>query len=603
MYPIPPTEHLVENRVCRKCQVNFPITDKDMEFYSKVSPIFDGKKYLIPPPTLCPDCRQQRRLSFHNERRLYKRKCAVTKTNIISTYSSISPYTVYGNECWWSDAWNELEYGKDINFTQSCMAQFHELFQKVPRQALVVQFQENSEFLNFAYKIKNCYLIFASSEDEDCYYGNRINYSKQCIDCFLIKECEHCYECISAYNSYNCHYSTRIQKCSESQYLYDCIGCDCCFMCSNQRNKKFYFKNMPYSENEYKQILKNYCEKPAKEIRQEFFNFLLSTPHRSANIFNTMWWLGDNIQNAKEIKYVFDGDQIENVAYSWFVDDTYDSMDLDYGNINTRLNYESLGTWATASNILFSINVWPDVTNMLYCDSCSSCNHCFLSVGIRNKSYFILNKQYTREEYESLVPRIIEKMMSDGEWWEFFPNTLSPFGYNETVANEYYPLTKAEALNKGFTWSDYEAPFPKVEKIIKSSLLPEDITQIPDDILNWAIECEVSKKPFRIIKQELDFYRKYSLPIPRRHPDQRHLDRMKLRNPRKLFERKCDCERCEENWKEKGVWKEEEFEWMNALTSSGGSTGWRRKKMITTYAPERKEIVYCEVCYEREVAG
>ncbi|MBU0627024.1 hypothetical protein KKG31_00015 [Patescibacteria group bacterium] len=49
-----------------------------MEFYSKVSPIIAGKKYLIPAPTLCPDCRQQRRISFRNERSLYKRKCDLT---------------------------------------------------------------------------------------------------------------------------------------------------------------------------------------------------------------------------------------------------------------------------------------------------------------------------------------------------------------------------------------------------------------------------------------------------------------------------------------------------------------------------------------------
>ena len=137
--------------------------------------------------------------------------------------------------------------------------------------------------------------------------------------------------------------------------------------------------------------------------------------------------------------------------------------------------------------------------------------------------------------------------MSDGEWGEFFPASLSPFGYNETVAQEYYPLSRSEAISQGFNWSDYEAPFPKVEKIIPASRLPDNIDDIPDDILAWAIECEVSKKPFRIIKQELEFYRKHHLPIPRRHPDVRHMDRMKMRNPRKLFERLCDCEKCEEN--------------------------------------------------------
>jgi hypothetical protein len=79
----------------------------------------------------------------------------------------------------------------------------------------------------------------------------------------------------------------------------------------------------------------------------------------------------------------------------------------------------------------------------------------FLCVGLRNKSYCILNKQYTKEEYEELVPRIIEKMMTtplrqgfEGqmEWGEFFPTSLSPFGYNETVAQEYFPMMREEAL-------------------------------------------------------------------------------------------------------------------------------------------------------------
>jgi hypothetical protein len=69
-----------------------------------------------------------------------------------------------------------------------------------------------------------------------------------------------------------------------------------------------------------------------------------------------------------------------------------------------------------------------------------------------------------------------------------------------------------------------------VSKILPASKLPENIKDIPDDILNWAIECETTGKPFRIIKQEFDFYRKQSLPIPKRHPDQRHLDRMKQRS-------------------------------------------------------------------------
>ena len=77
-----------------------------------------------------------------------------------------------------------------------------------------------------------------------------------------------------------------------------------------------------------------------------------------------------------------------------------------------------------------------------------------------------MNKQYTKEEYEVLVPKIIEHMVKTGEWGEFFPAKYSHFGYNQTMNMTKYPLTKDEALRQGFTWSDFEAPFPKVAKTI-----------------------------------------------------------------------------------------------------------------------------------------
>jgi hypothetical protein len=108
---------------------------------------------------------------------------------------------------------------------------------------------------------------------------------------------------------------------------------------------------------------------------------------------------------------------------------------------------------------------------------------------------------------------------------------MSPFGYNETVAQEYFPLEKEDSLERKFNWSNYEAPFPSVSKVLDTEgmkRLPEDVSQIPDDILNWALTCEDTGKRFRIIRQELDFYRKHHLPIPKKHPDVRHIERMKI---------------------------------------------------------------------------
>jgi len=52
----------VEKRMCQNCKREFTITPDDFAFYSKIK---------VPPPTFCPDCRLQRRMTFRNERSLF----------------------------------------------------------------------------------------------------------------------------------------------------------------------------------------------------------------------------------------------------------------------------------------------------------------------------------------------------------------------------------------------------------------------------------------------------------------------------------------------------------------------------------------------------
>jgi hypothetical protein len=209
-----------------------------------------------------------------------------------------------------------------------------------------------------------------------------------------------------------------------------------------------------------------------------------------------------------------------------------------------------------------------DSDYVYYSDCCFYSSSLFWCVWLKSKSYCILNKEYTKEEYNKIVPQIIEHMQETWEWSKFFPNSLSPFWYNDTVAQEYFPSNKEDTLKEWFKRSDYETPFPKVDKIIKASELEDDIKDVSEDILKNAIECEITKKPFRIIKTELEFYKKYNLPLPRVHMNQRFLNRMNLRNWRKLYKRECD--KC----------------WIN---------------IQTTYSPDNTEKVYCEKCYNKEI--
>jgi hypothetical protein len=134
-------------------------------------------------------------------------------------------------------------------------------------------------------------------------------------------------------------------------------------------------------------------------------------------------------------------------------------------------------------------------------------------------------------------------MTTTGEWGEFFHPSLSPFGYNETVAMEYYPVSRdtleacpdtgcassTSLREQGYHRSSYISPSPISDKIINGQDLPASIDSVTDEILKTAVKCEISGKLFRIIPQELAFYRKHGIPLPRKHPDVRHAERMELR--------------------------------------------------------------------------
>ncbi|MDD5041193.1 MAG: hypothetical protein PHX87_02885 [Candidatus Peribacteraceae bacterium] len=233
-----------------------------------------------------------------------------------------------------------------------------------------------------------------------------------------------------------------------------------------------------------------------------------------------------------------------------------------------ELCYDCEGVGHGVFRVLFSKLVWGGSSDVLYSYECFASKNLFGCAGLKKAQYCILNKQYSLEDYNKMALQLAEHMQRTKEWGRFFPRGSSPFGYNETVAQDYYPLGRNEALAQGFQWKEREEEIPDVAKVIPAEKLPDSIDDIPDDVLRWAIRCEATKRPFLINKRELDFYRRLRLPLPRYHPDERHRRRMALLNPRTLWKRQCA--KC-------------------------------KKAIQTTYAPERPEKVYCEECYLKEV--
>ena len=295
---------------------------------------------------------------------------------------------------------------------------------------------------------------------------------------------------------------------------------------------------------------------------EQFMKLRSEQVQRYANIVNSENCTGDYIENSKNCIDCYDmtgSEDCNRIQVGIEIKDNYDCSNMYLKN---ELCYEALG-FIEVFNAAYSIFIFHS-QNMLYCDYCYHSHDCFGCSGLTRKHHCIFNKQYSEEEYNELVPKIIEHMKKNNEWGLFFPSHYAPFGYNESLAQEYVPLEKDEATKRGYLWKDIKDETPQVEKIIPADRLPDKISDIPDDVLNWAIKCEKTDRPFQIIKPELRFYRTHNLPLPHLHPDERYDRRLSLRNPRKLCNRKC--QKCE-------------------------------KDVQSTYHPSRTEAVYCEKCY------
>ena len=298
-------------------------------------------------------------------------------------------------------------------------------------------------------------------------------------------------------------------------------------------------------------------------------------PKRFAQVIQCEKSLGDHLLHCKNANICFDSNKLEDCRYCYEVpNDAKDCMDYTSFGLETSRVYETNSSGYRANTLLFCVDCFEYISNLYYCYGCiHNVKNLFGCVGLQKSEFCILNKQYTKEEYENLAAKIIEKMQKDGEWGEFFPMGLSPYGYNETLANEYFPLTKEEALRIGAKWQDKEPPRPQADEIYEPA---SEIGHYKDSeekrgkLLSGVLKCKTSGKLFKIIPQELAYYIRQDLPIPTKHFDVRHKARLAMRNPMRLHHRQCMNEGCEN-----------EFE--------------------TTYAPDRPEKVYCEECYQKSV--
>jgi len=496
----------------------------------------------------------------------------MTGKDIISIYAPDKDVKVYGQEEWWSDKWDPRDHGREYDFDRPFFDQIAELWKEVPLVALWNINSENAIYNNCCFNLKNSYMNYNSDESERIMYCYVTEFCNDCSDSAFVQKSELCYECVDCTNSYNCMFSQLLDNCNDCFFSSDLIGCKQCFGCHGLRQQTRCIYNKNVSEEKWNEFMNSvtYTTKFIDEYLRKSEKIRLTMPQICTKQVQCTNCRGNFLYQCKDLDNCFDvhdGESLKNVIYApWdskFVQDGY-----AFGGI--ELAYEVMAGGNGLFHVAFINGFANGLTDSYYCMMCGTgSSNLFGCASMMKREYCILNKQYTKDEYNELVPKIIEHMKRTGEWGEFFPVEISPFDYNETIAQDLFPLSKEEALSKGYRWRDDEEPVQS-EKVIPAERLPETIDKIPDDILNWAIRCEATGKHFKIVPQELKFYRRLKLPIPHLHPEERYQRRMRRRPPRKLWKRECDS--C-------GV------------------------EIETSYSPERLEKVYCEKCYHKAIYG
>ena len=454
----------------------------------------------------------------------------------------------------------------EYDFSLSLFENYRELFHKTPLSALR-QFPpiENSEYTDWSgWWTHNSYLDIGLYDVENVFYS------------FEVKEhCKNVFNSVMVwYNSENVFQSNCIVRSSfifYSRYILDSshiwfstnlIGCHDCIFCDNLTNASYCIENKQYTKENF-EIVKAKMLKDQKN----FMKYFLSLPRSGNNL------VSENVSGS----YITNSRNVENGFYSFNITEGKNTILVGSMLGNSHMynvisagspffdhGYSVVNSWWGNHVYCSDFIVGSNVYYSYYLENCSFCLGC---IWLKNNSYCILNKQYTKEEWERLAEKIFASMEADGTLGNFFPASMNPYYFNDTAACIFdSSFTKEEVTREGYLWRDepIHADIPEWLKVIKNTELHQyqgfretpfpkgGVMQWQEDLhseqnpqsphssstdplpkeLTWYIDPEILNviisdekgNYYRIVEMEYDFLMKHGLPLPTMY----WLDRMKI---------------------------------------------------------------------------
>jgi hypothetical protein len=389
---------------------------------------------------------------------------------------------------------------------------------------------ENCDYADTVVRSKNAYLSsVVINECENVVYSSSVkDKSANVFNSMMVwKNSENVYHSRTVISWFNIFYSNNILNSNNIWFSSNLVGCAECIKCDDLENKSYCFENKEYSKEEY---------------TQKKAEFLLTLVQQEADFYypasHNIW--GSGVQGQSNIE-CFD---VSNAYFSYntknahniFLHGSAQGSENSYdcftgGSPYSQYMYGVMGAGA-AEHVYCSVFVNGGSSNIYYCINMEACSFCLGCIGLQNKSYCILNKQYSKEERYDKVNEIFWRMETDWVLWLFFPWSLNPFYFNDTAAYLIDPsFTKEEVTVAWYLWRDepIKVDIPIWAEIVKVSELGQFESR--DGEGTWTIDSSILKKvivdeqgnSYRIVKMEYDFLVKHSLPLPRKH----RLERMK----------------------------------------------------------------------------
>ena len=274
---------------------------------------------------------------------------------------------------------------------------------------------ENCDYGDHNYYSKNLMYCFDCLKSSDSTYLHDSLLTTNCIDCDYLIECQLCYECVEAEKCFNCEYLENCSHMVDSAYSYNSRNCRNVFGCVNLRNKSFCIFNRQLTEEEYNRQLHKYkMWSPEKilQIVEDLKKKYPLTQTNESNNENTSY--GNYFYNNKNSYLCFTASDNTDSGYIYDSTAMNTSYDITYSTEN-ELCYE-----VTDSGQCFNCNYIVYSAACLdssYIINCLDVKNSLGCVGKTHKQYVILNRQYTKEEYERKSREILEDIKRKNLGW------------------------------------------------------------------------------------------------------------------------------------------------------------------------------------------